>query len=500
MGNDCSKNGDEGIDLGSSENNILLGNDCSRNDGDGICLCWSNNNTLSGNTFYSNENHGILGYSSKNNTILENDCSGNEVDGIHLGDESWYNIILGNICHNNSKKIVLYDNLAYQNQLYLNIIFDNDEKNAEDHGTGNQWDNGTIGNFWGNYSGEDADGDGIGDEPFNIFGDAGSQDSYPIYNNGPIIPIPLMKLSLIIISPVEGTVFTAGENPSFKLAVMCLDYQAVWYSVNNGDNITLNSSGNMHQGVWDSLPDGEFTITFYVNDSEGHIASKSVILIKDISSTPDPFLIALIALPIIFGVIGGASGLFVLQRYLCKRKRQEERKEMKGKLKPQLEAAKTPMELKYVISQADTYGLREIGDPARERLRPVLREKLESSSTEEQIESILSDAEECHLPEITDAASRKLRAVRTRAIKSTVLDLGTKFPRLQIVEIAERTGADPKLIVETVKEMISKGEIYADYFESSRSVAFNQQANIDEIDSLMDSFRDWEREGKGKRE
>jgi len=29
-------------------------------------------------------------------------------------------------------------------------------------------------------------------------------------------------------------------------------------------------------------------------------------------------------------------------------------------------------------------------------------------------------------------------------------------------------------------------------FESSKSVAFNQQANIDEIDKLMATYKEWE--------
>ena len=47
-------------------------------------------------------------------------------------------------------------------------------------------------------------------------------------------------------------------------------------------------------------------------------------------------------------------------------------------------------------------------------------------------------------------------------------------------------------IIDTIQEMIENTEIYAEYFKSSKTVAFNKQANIEEIDTLMATFRDWE--------
>ena len=93
---------------------------------------------------------------------------------------------------------------------------------------------------------------------------------------------------------------------------------------------------------------------------------------------------------------------------------------------------------------------------------------------------------------------RYINEVKVAIIKSTILDLGTKFGRLEVKEVAEECGEDEELIVKTVKEMIEGKEIYAKYFDSSRAVAFNLQANIDEIDSLMDKYKQWEKEEKDK--
>ena len=58
---------------------------------------------------------------------------------------------------------------------------------------------------------------------------------------------------------------------------------------------------------------------------------------------------------------------------------------------------------------------------------------------------------------------------------------------------------DLQSIIETVKDMIDNKEIYAQYFSSTKSVAFDQQANIDEIDKLMSTYKDWEDKKVGKK-
>lgn len=92
-----------------------------------------------------------------------------------------------------------------------------------------------------------------------------------------------------------------------------------------------------------------------------------------------------------------------------------------------------------------------------------------------------------------------INQTRIAKIKSMILKLGTMFPRLQINEIAEESGENEEQIILTVREMIRGQEIHAKYFESSKSVAFNQQANIEEIDKLMEHYKKWEKEGIGKK-
>lgn len=87
----------------------------------------------------------------------------------------------------------------------------------------------------------------------------------------------------------------------------------------------------------------------------------------------------------------------------------------------------------------------------------------------------------------------------TNKIRRVVLDLGTKFTRLEIKEIKEKCYVESKdLIVNVIKNMIKNHEIYAEYFSSSSAIAFNQQANIEEIDNLMKKYEQWEKEEKRK--
>lgn len=78
-------------------------------------------------------------------------------------------------------------------------------------------------------------------------------------------------------------------------------------------------------------------------------------------------------------------------------------------------------------------------------------------------------------------------------IRKTILDFGTKLTRLKVDEIAEKTKTFHATIIDVVNDMIESREIYARYFESSNSVVFNQEKNIEEIDGLMTMYSEWEK-------
>ncbi len=86
-------------------------------------------------------------------------------------------------------------------------------------------------------------------------------------------------------------------------------------------------------------------------------------------------------------------------------------------------------------------------------------------------------------------------------VRKAILELGTKYTRLQINEIAERVNVKSnKQIVAVVEDMIKQKQIVAEYFKSSRSVAFDQQANTQAlakfITDLDGQFTAWGKESK----
>jgi len=181
--NNISSNNDKGIDLSHSSNNSISNNIISDNYY-GIYLEDSNNNSISENNISNNDN-GIYLYESNNNSISENNISDND-DGIGLWYSDENSILKNNISSNNNGIVLGYSN---NNIIYLNNFIKN-TYNAFSYGN-NIWNSiepitytykgstftNYMGNYWDDYKGSDANGDGIGDTPYSIDSD---KDNYPL--------------------------------------------------------------------------------------------------------------------------------------------------------------------------------------------------------------------------------------------------------------------------------------------------------------------------------
>jgi parallel beta-helix repeat protein len=170
-GNVISSNND-GIYLYSSSSNVISGNVISSNS-EGICLYSSSNNVVSNNTIDSSTYDGIYLHSSSNNVVSNNLILRNNYQGISLYFSS-NNAICGNTISSNANGIRLA--LSSNN----NTIYHNNFNNTDQVWTDstNIWIYNDEGNYWSGYTGQDLNGDGIGDEPYVI--DENNKDNNPL--------------------------------------------------------------------------------------------------------------------------------------------------------------------------------------------------------------------------------------------------------------------------------------------------------------------------------
>ena len=91
-------------------------------------------------------------------------------------------------------------------------------------------------------------------------------------------------------------------------------------------------------------------------------------------------------------------------------------------------------------------------------------------------------ARQYELPDLLEKIEEKIDYCKNfqfnikNKIKNTILNYGSKLARLELMDISEKSGIqDENLIEKIILEMINNREINAEYFSSSKSIAFYQQ-------------------------
>jgi len=174
-------NDNTGIYSSSSHNAVFLENSVFDNER-GFYLKSSSNCSVFNNTFHNHSSKGLFLYRSYRNRVSGN-VFVNNFEGVHIKDGiTTQNTIDHNLFIENNEAVFLCCG-AKNNTFYLNNFMNNTIH--VDGYPSNNFDNGSVGNYWDDYTGVDENDDKIGDVKYNVTEmEYGSQqiDYFPLIN------------------------------------------------------------------------------------------------------------------------------------------------------------------------------------------------------------------------------------------------------------------------------------------------------------------------------
>jgi len=209
----------------------------------------SSNLSISNCTINNSSQYGVNLYNTTNSSFLFNTIN-NTQNAFNLNHHSNNNTLRNNTITNNNNGITIF--YSSNNTVYYNIFIDN-TYHAKDNAT-NNWDNGSYGNYWDNYSGTDENNDQIGDIVYTIPLGSGV-DHYPL---GYFVPI--VNFTYSPLTPTTNTIIQFTDNSTDPNSAN-LNYSWVFndgntsydqnpthnYSDNGTYNVTLNITNTYGQ-------------------------------------------------------------------------------------------------------------------------------------------------------------------------------------------------------------------------------------------------------------
>ncbi|MHA2323178.1 MAG: right-handed parallel beta-helix repeat-containing protein, partial [Candidatus Thorarchaeota archaeon] len=263
MVNNTCTSGTYGIYLDSFISNTLFNNTCTNNSNSGIYLWASDINTVANNTSDTNPIGIYIRDTSTSNTVVNNTFTSSTY-GIYL-DSSPSNTLANNTCTSNSYGIYIFD--SDLNDIQWNV-FMNSPTNADDGGVGNVFDY----NYWSDYTGHDADGNGVGDTPYSF---TANQDPHPLM-------APPGSMLIWLETPIDHLI-ELGNPLRYDLNASVYRGLDHWW-INDTVNFVIDQSGVITNNTF--LLAEDYGIHVYVNDTSGFVLSGTFTVTASDTSPP----------------------------------------------------------------------------------------------------------------------------------------------------------------------------------------------------------------------
>ncbi|MEX2726465.1 MAG: nitrous oxide reductase family maturation protein NosD [Candidatus Sigynarchaeum springense] len=272
--NNVSWNDRNGLDCFFSSNNTVKNNELSNNGGSGLYLSVGQFNHVFSNNMAFNQANGATIYGYNNNSLYSNIIAHNFNHGISIEQTHNNTVYLNNVT--SSGRVGINVEYSHDNLIFTNRVCGSGWSEGYCSGTGNKWDNGSRGNWWGDYKARYpyADFDAVEwKTPYQI-------NTTTCHDNHPLILYPVVSHppDLVYLEGTTGHKITWVVNGSAITTGL--------FNITRDGTFLMSSgwtSGTPIEAIVDGLSEGEYEYKLVAWDGTGETCQDIVWVIVNVA-------------------------------------------------------------------------------------------------------------------------------------------------------------------------------------------------------------------------